>query len=228
MLNRANKEIDITGEMILELCKFHDLVRQAIPEGYELLLPRFRLESHRVIGSCETKEIFRWVVECWWRSSEKGTLGYFVKIDLLDKSVQEFWELPDDITVPSMSFGNVEMAYLDHCGISWNIGPKSKEAADILDESWRSRVPEELWKYALQKRENHTIGSYMLPVESLTIWNWETLRDILLKRDDTTVEEILDYIEYKKSGSDKLYISPQNRAAAKANGMKFWRDDNDL
>ena len=54
------------------------------------------------------------------------------------------------------------------------------------------------------------------------------LRDMLLKREDTTVEEILDYIEYQKSGSDKLYIPPKERADAKARAMKFWRDDDDL
>lgn len=228
MLNRANKEIDITGEMILELCKSHELVRYAIPEGFELLLPRFRRETYNVVDDSKVKEIHRWVVECWWRSVDKGTLGYYMKIDLLNKCVQEFRELPGNITVPSMNFRAVEIAYLDHYGTPRNIGTKSRETADILDELWRVRVPKELWEYALQEQEDHTVGSYMLPVESLTCWNWETLRDMLLKREDTTIEEILDYIEYKKSGSDKLYISPKKRATAKANGMKFWRDEDDI
>lgn len=228
MCNHFNKETGITGEMILELCQFHEVVRYAIPEGFELLLPRFRLETYDVMDGTKVKEILRWVVECWWRSTEKGTLGYFVKIDLLDKSVQEFRELPGDITVPGMNFLAAEKAYLDHYGISWKIGPKSREAADILDELWKARVPEELRGYALQNQEEHTIGSYLLPVESLSCWNWETLRDMLLKRENTTVERILDYIEYKKSGSDKLYIAPEQRAEAKARGMKFWRDEDDI
>lgn len=168
MCNCAKKETDITGEMILELCKSHELVRYAIPEGYELLLPRFRLESHELMHGLETKEILLWMVECWWRSSEKGTLGYFVKFDLLTKTVQEFRELPGDVTVPGMNILAVEMAYLDHYGISWEIGSKSREAAAILDELWKARVPEELREYALRKEESHTIGSYLLPVESLT------------------------------------------------------------
>ena len=103
-----------------------------------------------------------------------------------------------------------------------------KEAAEILDELWKARVPEGLREYALQEKEEYTIGSYLLPVKSLSCWNWETLRDMLLKREGTTVERILDYIEYKKSGSDKLYIAPEQRAEAKARGMKFWRDDDDI
>lgn len=225
MLNQTNEGTRVTGEMVLELCKSHELVRYAIPEGFELLLPRFKLETHSVIDGAKVKEVYRWVVECWWRSADKGTLGYFVKIDLLTKSVREFRELPGDVAVPGMTIMAVEMTYLDHYGMSWNIGPKSKEAANILDEVWKARVPEELREYALRKEEFHTIGSYLLPVESLSCWNWETLRDMLLKREGTTVERILDYIEYKKSGSDKLYIAPEQRAEAKERGIKFWRDE---
>ena len=228
MINHITEGTAITWEMILDLCQSHELVRYAIPEGFELLLPRFRLEAYRVMKGIKMNEIHRWVVDCWWRSTEKGTLGYFVKIDLLDKNVQEFRELPGDVAVPGMNILAVEMAYLDHYGMSWEISPKSKETAEILDELWKARVPEELREYALQKEESHTIGSYLLPVESLSCWTWEALRDMLLKREDTTIEEILDYIEYKKSGSDKLYISPKNRSQAKNNGMKFWRDEDDI
>lgn len=228
MFNQTTEGPIITGAMILEQCQSHELVRYAIPEGYELLLPRFRLETKRAMDGGKANELHHWGVECWWRSTETGTLGYFVKIDLLTKSVREFRELPGDVAVPGMNFGAAEMAYLDHFGISWKIGPKSKEAADILDELWKARVPEELREYALQNQEEHTIGSYLLPVDSLSCWNWETLRDMLLKREGTTVERILDYIEYKKSGSDKLYIAPEQRAEAKERGMKFWRDEDDI
>lgn len=228
MCSQTNEGICITGAMILELCQSHELVRYAIPEGYELLLPRFQLDAHSVIDGAKAKEVYRWVVECWWRSTERGTLDYFVKIDLLDKSVREFRELPGDVIVPGMNILAVEMAYLDHYGMSWEICPKSREAADILDELWKARVPEELREYALRKEEDRTIGSYLLPVESLSCWNWEILRDMLLKRENTTIERIRDYIEYKQSGSDKLYIAPEQRAEAKARGMKFWRDEDDI
>ena len=228
MRNQTSEEPVITGARILELCQSHELVRYAILEGFEPLLPRFRLETKRTRGSSKENEIHRWVVECWWRSAEKGTLGYFVKIDLLDKSVQEFRELPGDVAVPGINFGAAEMAYLDHYGISWEIGPKSREAAAVLDELWQSLVPDKLRECAWQKEEARTIGAYLLPVECLSCWNWETLRDMLLKRENTTIERIQDYIEYKKSGSLKLYIAPEQRAEAKARGMKFWRDEDDL
>lgn len=168
------------------------------------------------------------MADCWWRSAETGALGYFVKIDLLAKSVLEFRELPGDITVHGMRISGAEMTYLDQGTAAWQAGNESPETADKLDELWKSLVPEKLWEYALRKEEPHTIGSYLLPVESLTCWTWETLRDMLLKREGTTVERILDYIEYQKSGSDKLYIAPEHRAEAKARGMKFWRDEDDL
>lgn len=228
MLNHTNEETGITGETILELCQSHELVRYAIPEGFELLLPRFQLETHRVMDGSQSKEVYRWVVECWWRSTEKGTLGYFVKFDPLYKSVREFRELPGDVTVSGMNISDAEMSYLNQCRTPWKVGSESKETADLIDELWKSLVPDNLREYALQKREEQTLGSYLLPVESLTCWNWEMLRDMLLKRENTSVEDILDYIEYKKSGSDKIYVSSKNRAQAKANGMKFWRDEDDI
>ena len=228
MLNHTNTGTGITREMILELCQSHELVRYAIPEGFELLLPRFRQETQRVMDGTESREIHRWVVECWWRSAQKGTLGYFVKIDLLSKSVQEFRELPGDVTVSGITISDAEMAYLDQGPAAWQAGNESPETAGEHDDLWDSLAPDELREYASRKKEDHTIASYMLPVESLTYWNWEALRDMLLKRENTTIERILDYIEYKKSGSDKLYIDPEQRAEAKARGMKFWRDEDDL
>lgn len=228
MRNQTNKGASVTGETILELCKSHELVRYAIPEGFKLLLPRFQLETHSVMEGSKAKAIHRWVVECWWRSTEKGTLGYFVKIDLLTKSIREFRELPGDVAVPGMTISGAEMEYLDQVTDAWKAGNESKETAEVLDILWQALVPKELKEYALRKTEEPTIGSYLLPLESLTYWNWEKLRDMLLKRENTTVERILDYIEYKQSGSDKRYIAPEQRAEAKAKGMKFWRDEDDI
>lgn len=228
MRNQINEGTGITGAMILQLCQSHELVRYAIPEGFELLLPRFRLETYDVMDGTKVKEIHRWVIECWWRSAEKGTLGYFVKIDLITKSIREFRELPGDVVVAGMIISGAEMAYLDQGTVAWQARNEYKEMVDGLDELWQSLVPKELKEYAFRKTEGPTIGSYLLPLESMTCWNWETLRDMLLKREGTTVERILDYIEYKKSGSDKLYIAPEQRAEAKARGMKFWRDDDDF
>ena len=228
MRNCASEESNITGAMILELCHSHETVRQLIPDGFELMLPRFRLETLNVMTTISGNTNRRWAVECWWRSVVNGTLGYYIKIDLFDKSLLEFRELPGDITVPGMNIGDAEMAYLDRGGMSLELGPDSGETAAILDELWKSLVPDELREYAFRKAKGHTIGSYLLPVESLACWNWETLRDLLLKRENTTIERILDYVEYQKSGSDKPYIAPEDRAEAKVRGMKFWRGDDDL
>ena len=225
MRNPTTEEPILTGAMILELCQFHELVRCAIPEGFELLLPRFRLESQGVVNGFKSNEVYRWVVDCWWRSSAKGPLGYFVKIDLLDKSVQEFRELSGDIAVSGMNISATEMAYLDRYNIARN---ESMEAANALDELWKALVPDELQEYAMQHQEPPTVFSYLLPVESLSCWNWETLRDLILKRENTTLADIQDYIDYKNSGSDKRYIAPKHRADAKARGLKFWRDEDDI
>ena len=217
-----------TGTALLEMCQSHETVRYLIPDGYELMLPRFRIELVEMTVCEKPSKGYERTMECWWRSAETGTLRYFVVLDLPAATIREFRELPGDVTVPGMRFSDAEMSYLNQVADLWNPIPMSGETADALDVLWQSLVPDSLRDYALQVKEEQTISSYLLPVESLSCWNWETLRDMLLKRENTTIERILDYIEYQKSGSDKLYIAPEDRADAKARGMKFWRDDDDL
>lgn len=228
MQDKTNECISFTGSMILNLCQTHHVVRYAIPKRYELMLPRFHLETTTNSHGSATRKAPRWVVECWWRSYSDGTLGYYVKLDLLTRGVREFRELPGDITVPGMTITSAEMSYLDQCRMPWKIDSDSVEKAALLDELWQSLVPNQLKEYALLKRTEPTIETYLLPVESLTCWNWETLRDLLLKRENTTVAEVQDYIEYKYSDSDKRYIAPKHRAEAKAQGLRFWRDEDDI
>lgn len=217
-----------TGTALLEMCRSHETVRQLIPDGLELLLPRFRVELVATTVCEKPSKGYERTMECWWRSAETGALRYYVVLDLPAAMIQEFRELPGDVIVPEMQYSDAEMSYLDQVADLWSPIPMPDEKADALDELWQSLVPDSLKDYALQGKEEQTISSYLLPVESLTCWNWETLRDMLLKRENTTVERILDYIEYKKSGSDKLYIAPEQRAEAKARGMKFWRDEDDI
>lgn len=225
MQDQAKKFAGFTGAMIADMCQMDPVVRYAIPKRYEMLLPRFRLEH---TGPSYSTKQPRWVVECWWRSISDGALGYYVKIDLVTRSVWEFRELPGDITVPAMSISNAEMSYLDQCATPWKIEPDAAERAAELDEMWQSLVPAQLKEYAFLERTEQTVESYLLPVESLTFWNWETLRDLLLKRENTTVAALQDYAEYKYSGSDKRYIAPEHRAEAKALGLRFWRDEDDI
>lgn len=216
------------GTALLEMCRSHETVRQLIPDGFELTLPRFRTEIVELIPSGEPTKIYERTVECWWRSTKTGALRYYVVLDLPAAMIQEFRELSGDIAIPETQFTDKGMSYLDQVASLWNPIPVPDEKVDALDVLWQSLVPARLRDYALQKREEQTISSYLLPVESLAGWNWETLRDLILKRENTTVERILDYIEYQKSGSDKLYIPPEHRVDAKARGMNFWRDDDDL
>lgn len=217
-----------TGTALLEMCQSHETVRQLIPDGFELTLPRFRMEIVELITSGEPTKIYERTMECWWRSAETGALRYYVVLDLPAAMIQEFRELPGDVVIPETQFTDKEMSYLDQVASLWDPILMPDEKVDALDALWQSLAPYGLQEYALQKREEQTISSYLLPVESLACWNWEMLRDLLLKRENTTIERILDYIEYQKSGSDKLYIPPEERADAKARGMKFWRDDDDL
>lgn len=217
-----------TGTALLEMCQSHETVRRLIPEGCELMLPRFRVEAVEVMACGKPSRIYEQTVECWWRSAETGALRYNVVLDLPAAMIQEFRELPGDVIVREMHYSDAEMSYLDQTADLWNPIPMADEKANALDELWQSLVPDSLRDYALQVKEEQTISSYLLPVESLSCWNWETLRDMLLKRENTTIERILDYIEYKKSGSDKRYIAPEDRTDAKARGMKFWRDEDDL
>jgi hypothetical protein len=151
-----------------------------------------------------------------------------VVLDLPAAMIQEFRELSGNVIVPEMCFSNAEMSYLDQVASLWDPILMPDEKVDALDALWQSLAPYGLQEYALQKREEQTISSYLLPVESLACWNWEMLRDLLLQRENTTVERIRDYVEYQKSGSDKLYIAPEDREEAKKRSMKFWRDDDDL
>lgn len=217
-----------TGTALLEMCQSHETIRRLIPEGCELMLPRFRVEAIEVTSFGKTTKNFERTVECWWRAAATGVLRYYVVLDLPATTIREFWKLPGDVIVPGMQYSDAEMSYLDQVATHWNPIPMPCEETDALDVLWKSLVPDSLREFAVQKREEQTINSYLLPVESLSCWNWETLRDMLLKRENTTIEKIQDYIEYKKSGSDKLYIAPEQRAEAKARGMKFWRDDDDL
>lgn len=217
-----------TGTALLEMCRAHETVRQLIPKGFELLLPRFRVDAIEVMVCGEPTKTYERTMECWWRSTETGSLRYYAVLDLPAAMIQEFRELPGDIAIPETQFTDKEMSYLDQVASLWDPIPIPDDKIDVLDALWQSLAPDGLQEYALQKREEQTISSYLLPVESLTYWNWEMLRDLLLKRDNTTIERILDYIEYQKSGSDKLYIPPEDRADAKARGMKFWRDDDDF
>ena len=180
-----------TGTALLEMCRSHETVRQLIPDGLELLRPRFRIELVATTVCEKPSKSYERTVECWWRSAETGALRYYVVLDLPAAMIQEFRELPGNIAISETQFTDKEMSYLDQVASLWNPIPVPDDKVDALDALWQSLVPDSLRDYALQVNEEQKISSYLLPVESLTCWNWEMLRDLLLKRENTTVERIL-------------------------------------
>lgn len=216
-----------SGEDILDVCGNHEWIRYAVPDGWELLLPRVRMEAADVVSGSKLCEKNLCFLEGWWRSARDGTLGYYAKINLQTGMVKEFRELSGDVAVIGEGDSDAERNYLRQCAAALKQGLPGKEAVAALELLWLEAVPSGLRELAMKEREEQTIGTYLLPLESLTFWNWEKMKDLLLKRYDTTVEEILDYIEYKKSGSDERYIEPRHRNLAREKGIRFWRDGRD-
>lgn len=107
-------------------------------------------------------------------------------------------------------------------------GAASMEAAAALDLLWQASVPDALRETAVVERKEETLETILLPLDALTYWNWEKLKPLLLKRYDTTVEDILDYFQYLDSDSDEPYVEPKMREDARKTGMRFWRDGYDL
>lgn len=222
------KPVTITsGRDFFDAFRSNEVIQYAIPDGWELVFPRLRMEVQTVASGSKIIEKPQYFLEGWWRRCSDGTLGYYAKINLHTGMVKEFRELPGNITVIGERNSNAEVNYLQQCVVVLKEGLSSKDAAVVLDALWQATVPEELRQLAIKKREEPTIGTYLLPLESLTFWNWDKLKERLLKRYDTTVEDILDYIEYKNSGSDEFYVEPKLRDLAREKGMGFWRDGYD-
>ena len=65
-----------TGTALLEMCRSHETVRQLIPDGFELMLPRFRIELVATTVCEKPSKGYERTMECWWRSAETGALCY--------------------------------------------------------------------------------------------------------------------------------------------------------
>lgn len=223
------KTIRITsGADLLDVCQNHDIIRQLIQEGFELQLPRVRTETEVVMPGNKPTERRLWFAECWWRCGETQTLGYYAKINLETGMLKEFRELSGEMFVPAGCNTRDQLCYLERCAEVIQDIPSGKERSDELDFLWQEAAGESLRKAVFQKDAEQNNGEYLLPLDSLTNWNWEKMKDLLLKRYDTSVEEIRDYREYLDSESEEQYIPPKYRAEAKEKGMRFWRDGNDV
>lgn len=227
MCDYANTVVITSERDIFDVFQNNDMICYAIPDEWELLLPRVRLEVKKVVSGSEIIAKFLYFLEGWWRHSGDGMLGYYAKINLETGMVKEFRELPGDTGIRDEHNCTAEKTYLQQCVEALNDGFPDKETIAALDTLWQAAAPKELREFAESVPKRQTNDTFLLPLESLTCWNWEKMRDLLLKRYDTTVEDILDFIEYKKSGSRELYVAPKRRASARENGLRFWRDGYD-
>lgn len=220
--------VTITSERdIVNVFQSNEMIRHAIPDGWERLLPRLRMEVQGDTSGSKQSEKSQFFLEGWWRRRSDGVLGYYAKINLHTGMVKEFRELSGDTAVIGELDSDTQMNYLRQCAAVLNDCLPSKETVVALDLLWQAAVPERLREFAMEERTEQSISTYLLPLESLTCWNWDKMKKLLLKRYDTTVEDILDYIEYKESGSNEFYVEPKLRDLAREKGMRFWRDGHD-
>lgn len=205
-----------SAKAIAEVFSSVEWLSSAMGEGWSQMLPRVRREENQ------------WFAEGWWRSSADGTLGYYTKINLQTGMVKEFRELSQDIKVAAEGDPAAQEQYLAQCVTVLNDAAVSVEAVAALDLLWQASVPDALRDTAVVERKEETLETILLPLDALTYWNWEKLKPLLLKRYDTTVEDILDYFEYLDSDSEELYVEPKKREEARKAGIRFWRDGYDV
>lgn len=227
-VHNYRKIVTISSERdIFDVFRSNEMICHLIPDGWELLLPRLWMGVQDAVSGIKFSEKSQYFFEGWWRCCSSGALGYYAQINLHTGMVKEFRELPGNITIIGSPNSDAEMNYLQRCVEVLSGGIPSKEMAVALDCLWQAAVPKGLKEFAMEERTEQISGTYLLPLESLTYWNWDKMKELLLKRYDTTVEDILDYIEYKNSGSDEFYVEPKLRDLAREKGMRFWRDGHD-
>lgn len=190
-------------------------ISSAMGEGWEQLLPRVCAEGNQ------------WFAEGWWRSLEDGTLGYYAKINMQTGMVKEFRELSQDTRIDTAGDPAAREQYLTRCVAAVKDAAVTRKAAEELDLLWQAAVPAALREIAQAQRKEKKPEKSLMPLEALTYWNWERLKQLLLKRYNTTVEDVLDYEEYLDSESKERYIEPKMREEARKKGLRFWRDGYD-
>lgn len=212
----ATKMSFSSAKEIREVFYSAEWVSATMGMGWEQMLPRIKREENQ------------WFAECWWRSFEDGTLGYYAKINMQTGMVKEFRELSQDIKVAAKGDIAAQEQYLAQCVAVLNDVTASMKTATALDLLWQAAVPDALRETAVVERNEETLETILLPLDTVTYWNWEKLKPLLLKRYDTTVEDILDYLEYLDSDSEELYVEPKKREEARKMGVRFWRDGYDV
>lgn len=220
------KQIRIgSGTQLLEICKNQEIVRQTVPENFEMLLPRVMREPRVTQWGQISEEEKVWFAECWWRSAETGVLGYYTKINLETGMLKVFRELPGDQKIVCCGDPQAWTGYLESCVEQMTCDNMDPDTLNVL---WAKAagpcLPEVVCPAGSEQKEEE----YFLPLEVLTQWNWEKVKPLMLERYDTTVEEILDYAAYLDSESELRYIPPKYRAEAKEKGLRFWENEHDI
>lgn len=211
------KPVIITTERdFFTVLQKNTLIRDRISDEWELMLPRVQLEF-RTAGIGANDVAGQFFLEGWWRNRADAVLGYYAKINLRTGMMKAFRELPGDTRVEDTRDYQAEDRCLQECMYLMRNCVPCEGVSEELKLRWNKAAPKALREYANTMQKKDLMHEYLLPLESLTCWNWEKMRNLLLKRYDTTVEDIQNRMERRENG----------RMRAEEIGMRFWRDEHD-
>lgn len=226
-VHEYTKPIIITSEKdFFDVFQKNPLIRDMISGEWELMLPRVQLEFSNVGVDSNPVAGIQFFLEGWWRNRADGVLGYYAKVNLQTGMTKAFRELPGDIRVEGARNYEAEANCLQECLYLMRNCVPCDGVREELELQWNKAAPKALREYANTKQEKDLMHEYLLPLESLTCWDWEKMRDLLLKRYDTTVEDIQNRMERRENNSD-VFSTPKFRNSAEEIGMRFWRDEHD-
>lgn len=213
------KRIIITSERdFFDMLQENPLIRGMVSsDEWELMLPRVQLEFRTAGIDANDFAGVQFFLEGWWRSRADGVLGYYAKINLRTGMMKAFRELPGDIRVEDARNYEAEANCLQECLYLMRNCVPCDGLREELELQWNRAAPKALREYANTMLAKDLLHEYLLPLESLTCWDWEKMRDLLLKRYDTTAEDIQNRMERRENG----------RMRAEEIGMRFWRDEHD-
>lgn len=188
--NQGRKSMVISVEKLLEVCGDASPARKLDPRDWKPTLPRIRWETGKEDWDWKKETTGRWVAECWWRSSVSGSLCYYAKRDLTTLQLREFRELPPAAQDPGVSNPKKELSYLRRALEAIHSPNPGPELSEKLDAHWVRIAPPDTQKLGASPRPKY----FLVSREAVEQWDWEKLRDLILKRENKTAEEILEII----------------------------------
>lgn len=200
------KPIIITTETdFFDVFQKNQLIQGRISDEWELMLPRVQLEFHTVGIDSKAVAGVQFLLEGWWRNRSDGVLGYYAKINLRTGMMKAFRELPGDIRVEDARNYEAEANCLQECLYLMRNCVPCDGVREELELQWNKAAPKALREYENTKQEEDRRHEYLLPLESLTCWDWKKMRDLLLKRYHTTVKDIQNSIERRENDWNTLW-----------------------